>query len=339
MPCRIMLTPFTNETEGIRDLNRDHFGRSVNYLRLSVTDRCNLRCRYCMPAAGVEPCSHDEILCYEELLCIARAAVSIGVEKVRITGGEPLIRKGILGFLRQLGAIPNLREVTLTTNGLVLPEVSSDLKAVGVDRLNVSLDSLDPQTYAQITRGGDIRRVLAGLEIAERIGLRLKLNMVVMRGINDHEVEKFAEISLTRPWSIRFIEYMPTIREKAWQGRVIPGSEILSKLRQRFEMAPIANTRLCGPAKPYRIQNALGTIGIITPMSNHFCDNCNRIRVTAQGLAKSCLLSEQTYDLKPAIAQGDEFLRTALIGVIHGKASRHRFWEEGKSFQMSCVGG
>lgn len=339
MPSRIRLFPVIHEIGEKPVLNRDHFGRTVNYLRLSVTDRCNLRCCYCMPSAGVESCSHDEILRYEELLRIANAAVSLGIEKVRVTGGEPLVRKGILGFLSQLGAIPNLTEVTLTTNGLLLSEVAFSLKAAGVNRLNVSLDSLDPQTYEQITRGGDVDRVLAGLEAADQAGLRLKLNMVVMRGINDHEIERFADISRSRPWSVRFIEYMPTIREESWKMRIMSGTEVLSHLQRRFELIPLSNTRLCGPAKSYRIKNAPGTIGIITPMSDHFCGNCNRIRVTAQGLAKSCLLSDRAQDLKPAIAQGDEALRMALVDVIHGKEGRHHFLHEGKSFPMSCVGG
>ena len=317
----------------------DKLGRTINYLRLSITDRCNLRCCYCMPATGVPVCEHGDILRYEELLHIAEAAVGLGIEKVRITGGEPLIRKGVLDFLKQLGSLPGLTEMTLTTNGLLLEETAEQLKAVGVNRLNVSLDSLDPQAYAQITRGGDLKQVLAGLYAAEQAGLRLKLNMVVMRGINDHEVEAFAALSQKHPWSVRFIEYMPTIREAAWKNRVISGGEILERLQQTFALSSISTSRLCGPAKPYRIDGAIGTVGIITPMSEHFCGSCNRIRVTAQGLAKSCLLSDQALDLRPALAQGPQSIREALVEVISGKNQQHHFEDEERSFQMSGIGG
>jgi len=292
-----------------------------------------------MPSTGVPACEHVDILRYEELLCIAEAATSLGIEKVRITGGEPLVRKGLLDFLKQLGAISGLTEMTLTTNGLLLDETAADLKAVGVNRLNVSLDSLNPQVYKKITRGGNLSKVLSGLWAAEQAGLRLKLNMVVMRGINDHEVEDFAALSLKNPWSVRFIEYMPTIRETAWQYRVIPGREILERLHQSFVLSSISSSRLCGPAKPYRIEGAIATVGIITPMSEHFCGDCNRIRVTAQGLAKSCLLSDQALDLGPALTQGVEAVRTALTEVISGKKLQHHFMDEERSFQMSSVGG
>jgi cyclic pyranopterin phosphate synthase len=318
---------------------RDKHGRTINYLRLSITDRCNLRCSYCMPAEGETLCSHAEILSYEELLRIAEAAVELGVEKVRVTGGEPLVRKDVLGFLDQLGSIPGLKEMTLTTNGLLLEEQADQLRAVGVDRLNVSLDSLDPRVYTQVTRGGDLDKVLAGLEAAERAGLGLKLNMVVMRGINDHEVEAFAAMSQERSWSIRFIEYMPTIREKAWSDRVIPGRAILERLNQTFVLSPIATSRLSGPARNYRIAGAIGTIGIITPISDHFCGGCNRIRVTAQGFVKSCLLSDQALDLKPALAQGTNAVRKALIDVVSSKGDQHHFMDGEQSFQMSSIGG
>jgi GTP 3',8-cyclase len=318
---------------------RDKLGRTINYLRLSITDRCNLRCRYCMPAQGVAMDPRAEILNYEALLCIAEAAVGLGIEKVRITGGEPLVRRGSLRFLEQLGAIPGVEEMTLTTNGILLEKTAERLKAAGIDRLNVSLDSLDPQTFSQITRGGDLKRVLAGLEAAERAGLRLKLNMVVMRDVNDQEVEDFAALSLEHPWSVRFIEYMPTIREEAWKSRYLKGSEILERLHNRFDLGPIATTPLCGPAKPYRIKGAPGTLGIITPMSDHFCGDCNRIRVTAQGLAKSCLLSEQALDLKPFLMKGVAEVRKALIEVIDSKGDHHRFLDAEQSFQMSSIGG
>ena len=292
-----------------------------------------------MPPTGVPYCEHEDILRYEELLCIAEAAISLGIEKIRITGGEPLVRKGLLDFLKRLRVLPGLSELTLTTNGLLLEETAEQLKAVGVNRINVSLDSLDPQTYEQITHGGDVERVLTGLKAAEQAGLPLKLNMVVMRGINDHEIKDFAAVSQKHPWSVRFIEYMPTLRELSWPNRMVPGGEILERLCQSFTLSPISSSRLCGPSKSYRIESAIGTVGIITPMSEPFCSDCNRIRVTAQGLAKGCLLSNQTFDLKPTLTQGMEAVRAALSEVISGKNLQHHFVGKGRSFQMSRIGG
>lgn len=322
---------------------RDGLGRSVNYLRLSITDRCNLRCCYCMPATGVPSCGHDEILRYEELLRIARAAAALGIEKVRVTGGEPLVRKGVVDFLAALKAIPGLTEIALTTNGLLLADLAGPIKAAGVKRLNVSLDSLDPQVFAEITRGGDLRQVLNGVAAAEEAGLRLKLNMVVMRGLNDREVEDFAALTLEKPWSVRFIEYMPTIRERAWRDRVIAGSEILERLGRRFALSPLATGRLCGPARPYRIAGARGSVGIITPMTDHFCGSCNRIRVTATGFAKSCLLADDAVDLKPYLTvENPAALQDALLRVVAGKGQHHHLGDvdNGPSpFAMAGIGG
>ena len=323
-------------------VSRDRFGRTINYLRLSVTDRCNLRCFYCMPEEGVPLCSHNQILRYEELLQIARAAARLGVEKVRVTGGEPLVRKGLVGFLARLNAIPDLAEVVLTTNGLLLSSLAGQLKEAGVDRVNISLDSLDFDRYAEITRGGDLAEVLPGIKAAEQAGLQLKLNMVVMRDVNDSEIEAFAELSLDRSWSIRFIEYMPTIRAKAWRTRVVPGAEILERLQKKYRMVPLATGRMCGPSRPFRIEGAQGSIGVITPMSDHFCGSCNRIRVTSTGLAKSCLLSEQAVDLKPYLDQDDDLLCQALRQVIGNKVDHHQMADDVSgpaTFTMSSIGG
>jgi cyclic pyranopterin phosphate synthase len=321
----------------------DAFGRTINYLRLSITDRCNLRCGYCMPAAGVSPCGHEDILRYEQLLRITRAAIDLGVRKVRVTGGEPLVRRGAVDFLARLCALSGLDEVVLTTNGLLLPQLAAAIKAAGVRRLNVSLDSLDPATYAEITRGGELHQALAGIDAAAQAGLRIKLNMVVLRGINDHEIEDFAALTLNRPWSVRFIEYMPTIRETIWRNRVIPGAEVKGLLARRFALEPLTTTPLCGPARPYRILGAAGTLGFITPMTDHFCAGCNRIRVTSRGLAKSCLLDDATVDLKPALAAPEDVaLRQALRTVVSGKPDRHHAADDfagPAAFAMADIGG
>ena len=188
----------------------DTYGRKINYLRLSVTDRCNLRCRYCMPEDGIPLLPQGGILSYEELYLVARTAVSLGIEKIRVTGGEPLIRKGILDFLSRLAGIPGLRQLVLTTNGLLLNEMAGRLKTAGVQRLNISIDSLVPENFRRITRGGEVSRVLSGIAAAEAAGFPIKLNMVVMRGVNDHEVVDFAALTLDKPYAVRFIEFMPS---------------------------------------------------------------------------------------------------------------------------------
>ncbi|MBJ6725282.1 GTP 3',8-cyclase MoaA [Geomesophilobacter sediminis] len=320
----------------------DTFGRRINYLRLSITDRCNMRCRYCMPAEGVEKLTHSDVLSYEELLRIGRAAVNEGVEKIRVTGGEPLVRKGILPFLSSLSALPGLRQLVLTTNGVLLEELAAPLHAAGVQRLNVSLDSLDPARFAAVTRGGDLSRVLAGIEAARREGFPIKLNMVVMRGVNDDEVESVASLALDAPFSVRFIEYMPSSGEERWQSLVVPGEEILRRLSARFTLELVDRGALSGPAREYRIPGAAGTVGIITPVTGHFCGDCNRIRVTSTGKAKSCLFSGGELDLRPYLQEGDAALQEALRRIVREKPHRHQLTQENDEptpFAMSKIGG
>ncbi len=322
----------------------DFYGRKINYLRLSVTDRCNLRCRYCMPADGVPLLPHVKILTYEELFLIAQTAVPLGIEKIRVTGGEPLVRKGILGFLSHLAGIPGLRQLVLTTNGLLLEEMAEPLKSAGVQRLNISIDSLDLANFLRITRRGDMTRVIAGIAAAERAGFPIKLNVVVMRGVNDHEVVDFATLTLDKPYAVRFIEFMPSVAEEGdWRSSVVPGREILDRIAKRFPIVEIDREELAGPAKNYRIQDAAGTIGVITPVSGHFCRDCNRIRVTASGTARGCLFSKEETDLKPMLRKGDaQGLKKALIGIVRFKPGKHRLGsdEPGKSLlEMSRVGG
>jgi len=323
----------------------DKHGRKINYLRLSVTDRCNLRCRYCMPAAGVPKENHSDILRFEELLRIARVAVAMGVEKIRVTGGEPLVRKGILPFLRDLGQLPGLKRLVLTSNGYGLVETAEELRSVGVESLNISLDSLRPEVFAEITRGGDLRRVLAGLAAAERAGFPfVKLNVVVMRGINDEEVADFAAMTLDKPYRVRFIEYMPSLKEENWRDLSVPGEELLAKLARRYRLHPEKRKEeLAGPASYYRIDGAVGKIGVITPVSCHFCRDCNRIRITATGLGKSCLFDDLALDLKPVLHSGDETaLREALGHLVAAKPDRHALDSPGeghKPFTMADVGG
>ncbi len=319
----------------------DTFGRTINYLRLSVTDRCNMRCVYCMPADGIPLLTHDDILSYEELLLVAKTAVASGIEKIRVTGGEPLVRKGIVPFLTRLAAIPGLRQLVLTTNGLYLDEMAESIRQAGVQRLNISLDSLRPETFAGITRGADLHRVLAGIDAAERAGFPLKINVVVMRGVNDGELLDFAAMTLDRSLTVRFIEYMPAIRADNWAELVMPGDAILDRIGSRFRFSPLERDASAGPARTFRIDGAAGTIGVITPVSGHFCDECNRIRVTSSGRARSCLFSDTGFDLKPLLAAGDEAgLATALRAIVARKPGRHALAEQDHTpFAMSAIGG
>ena len=322
----------------------DTYGRRINYLRLSVTDRCNMRCSYCMPAEGVEKLDHAQVLSYSDLLRVSSEAVKAGIEKIRVTGGEPLVRKGIIGFLEQLGALPGLKELVLTTNGLLLKEMSQGLRNAGVQRLNISLDSLKPDTFARVTRGAELSRVLEGIEAAEQAGFPPhKINVVVMRGINDDEIMEFVKLSVERPYSIRFIEYMPTCGDNDWRELCVPGYEILERIQERFSIEELPSSALSGPSKNYRVTGGAGSIGIITPITGHFCDACNRLRVTASGFAKGCLFSGGGVDLRPILATGnDTLLGHEIQRIVQGKPDRHQLTVEGvetEHFAMSSVGG
>jgi len=321
----------------------DSFGRKINYLRLSVTDRCNMRCLYCTPAEGVNLLRHADILSYEELLLIAEAAVANGIEKIRITGGEPLVRKGILPFLEKLSAIPGLQQLVLTTNALNLAEMAAGLRSAGVQRLNISLDSLRPETFAAVTRGADLGRVLQGIDAAEAAGFRVKLNMVVMRGVNDDEILDFVDLTLQRGVTVRFIEYMPAIREEGWESRVLPGSDILQRVADRYDYDMQPRDGLAGPASIYRIAGAHGSFGIITPVTGHFCAECNRIRVTSSGKVRSCLFSDDSLDLRPLLAKGDrDGVAAALRAVVTCKPRNHSLQENDAGytpFAMAAIGG
>lgn len=322
----------------------DTYGRRINYLRLSVTDRCNLRCCYCMPAQGVAKLEHGDLLSYEELFRVAGACVAQGIEKIRITGGEPLVRRGLTGFLERLSAIAGLKELVLTSNGLLLEELARPLRHAGVARLNISLDSLQPETFARITRGGDLDRVLRGIAAAERAGFPpVKINMVVMRGVNDREILDFAALSIDKPYTVRFIEYMPTLRDQGWNAQCMAGGEILERIAGRFPLLPMVGAETAGPARNFKIEGAAGAIGIITPISGHFCESCNRIRVTAAGLMRGCLFSEQGLDLKPLLRDGDpRLLREQVRRIVTEKPGRHHLAEEGapkRRLNMSRIGG
>ncbi len=293
----------------------DTFGRPIDYLRLSVTDLCNYRCIYCMPEEGVCKRPHAEILSIEELAEIARAAVQCGIRKIRLTGGEPLVRRGILALCRTLRAIPELRELTMTTNGSLLPQMAGELKAAGLDRLNISLDTLDPARFAAVTRTGRLEDVLRGLDAAERAGFRgTKLNAVLLSA-EPADIRPLAELTRTRGISVRFIELMPMRQSLTLPERCFVGAEYV--LRALPELIPEGTD---GVAALYRLPGAAGTVGLIRPMSCSFCSRCSRIRVTADGMLKPCLHSADEIPLR---GLHGEALRRAIQSGILRKPAQH----------------
>jgi cyclic pyranopterin phosphate synthase len=296
-----------------------------------------------MPESGVGNLGHAGILSYEQLFLVAQCAVSLGIEKIRVTGGEPLVRKGIIPFLARLAQIPGLKQLVLTSNGLQLAELAAPLKQAGVQRLNISLDSLRPEVFARITRRDALGQVLAGIAAAEKEGLPVKINMVVMRGVNDAELVDFAAMTREKNCSVRFIEYMPVIKDANWQELVVPGAEILARLAGHFDYAPVVKGELSGPAREYRIAGAKGTIGVITALSGHFCEDCNRLRITAAGKVKNCLFGDDEFDLSELLAAGDTAaIQNALRLLVDHKPARHALTESEaghQAFTMARIGG
>ena len=284
---------------------KDHYGRKIDYLRISVTDRCNLRCIYCMTPEGVKPITHKEILSYEEIVRIAAIAVSLGVKKIRITGGEPLARKNITHLIFSLCALKGIEDISLTTNGILLEKYADDLARAGLNRINISLDSLKQERYRDITRGGVIEDVLKGIEKAGQAGLiPIKINMVPIKGYNIDEIEEFAKITLTKPYQIRFIEFMPIGFIELWSpDKYVPINEMKSIVEKIGPLLPV-KMKKSGPAEYFKFEGAPGVIGFINAISHRFCEECNRLRLTADGKLRPCLFSETEIDLKTPIRSG-----------------------------------
>ena len=298
----------------------DGCGRTIDYLRLSVTDLCNYRCRYCMPEEGVPKRDHRDILSVEELVEIGRAAVRCGVKKIRLTGGEPLVRRGILDICRGLAAIPGLEELCLTTNGSLLAGLAAPLREAGVDRLNISLDTLRPARFSAMTRRGRLCDVWAGIAAAEAAGFRdLKFDTVLIGGFNDDEIEALTDLSRTHPWEMRFIELMPMGPCAEWDTHCfLPAETVLARVT---DLEPIAPQ---GVARRYRLPSAKGTVGLISPVSHDFCADCRRIRVTADGKLKSCLHSREELPLR---GLHGEALEAAIRQGIACKPAKHHLAE------------
>lgn len=295
----------------------DKLGRKITYLRISVTDKCNLRCRYCMPAEGICKKSHADMLTEEEIITAAQAAAALGITKVRITGGEPLIKKNIVSICRRVAAVEGIEEVCLTTNGVLLPQLAKPLKDAGVKRLNLSLDTLDPEKFAYITRTGQLRDFQAGLEAALDAGFeKIKINAVLIGGFNDDEIVSLAQLTKVYPVDVRFIELMPMYDSGDFdEAAFIPYTRVLEALPDA-----VAARQDGGVAKLYRLPDAKGNIGLISPISAHFCGSCNRIRLTADGKLKPCLHSSDEYSLK---GLNLEEMKAVLEEAIWNKPAWH----------------
>jgi len=324
----------------------DPYRRKINYLRISVTDRCNLRCCYCMPEEGIPLISHEEILTYEEILRIVRVFATEGISKVRLTGGEPLVRKGIVDFIHSLSQIKEIKDLSLTTNGILLKELARNLKQAGLKRINISLDSLRKERFCQITRRDDFERVWKGIEEALKVGLSpIKINMVAIQGLNDDEIESFARLTLRLPLSVRYIEYMPSGNGEEWKkSDMLTIPQIKSRLENVGKLIPIPSDQWDGPAQRFRIEGAIGEIGLIGPVSSHFCEDCNRLRLTPDGKIRTCLFSDEEIDVKELLRKGgtDRDLKERLLLALRAKPERHAInTHQFKKCQrnMSAIGG
>ena len=313
----------------------DEFGRDIYYLRLSVTDLCNLRCVYCMPEQGVPKRQHNEILSVEEIEEIVQACVACGIRKVRVTGGEPLVRKGIIDICQRISAIPDIKELCITTNGTLLPKYASELRKAGVNRLNISLDTLKSEKYREVTRCGELNEVLSGIDAAMKAGFdNIKINTVLIGGVNDDEVPAFVEMTRDKNIHVRFIELMPIGECAGWsRERFISNNSVLEKIPE------LTSEGSSGVAQTYRLPGGKGTVGLISPISSHFCPTCNRIRVTADGKLKPCLHSADEVNLK---GLHDGQLVDTIAEAVRNKPQKHQLTENAQSSSkrnMNAIGG
>ncbi|MCK5433771.1 MAG: GTP 3',8-cyclase MoaA, partial [Dehalococcoidales bacterium] len=284
----------------------DSFQRPINYLRISVTDRCNLRCIYCMPSDGICLLSHRDILTYEEIYTIVQAAAELGINKVRITGGEPLVRAGISELIRMLARIDTIDDISLTTNGTLLGGYAAELKQAGLRRVNVSLDTLKADRFQAISGSDRLAEVIGGITLAQSVGLQpVKINMVVLGGTNDDELLNLARMSLEPGWHVRFIEYMPLNEPAVDSSHWISVSEMMIRIEKALgKLEPGKLATGAGPARYYRLPGARGTLGFISPMTDCFCSECNRLRLTADGRLRPCLVADDEVDLKGPMRNG-----------------------------------
>jgi len=327
--------------------------RTVNYLRISVTDMCNLRCIYCRPKEGLSLFERKEILTFEEICSIVRYSVNLGIHKFRLTGGEPLARKGIESLVRCMAGVSGVEDLAMTTNGILLKKYAVELKNAGLSRINISLDTLNAEKYSKITRGGSLEAVFSGIEEAKKVGFKnLKINVVIMAGVNDDEIEEFAQLTIDKNIEVRFIELMATRNKKKLKGAsFFPVDMVVERIKRQWETEPLLAKSGNGPAKRFRIIGSKGSLGFINAVSNPFCSNCNRLRLTSDGKLRSCLLKNGKVDIKPIIREQKasianrriefsdhqkEELCEAFYKVINMKPKAH---EGSSDVVMSQVGG
>ncbi|MDO5018052.1 MAG: GTP 3',8-cyclase MoaA [Lagierella massiliensis] len=298
---------------------KDRFGREIDYLRISITDRCNLRCKYCMPEDGFLKVDSKEVLTIDEYLQIAKAFKDLGIKKIRITGGEPLVKRGVIDLVKGLSKM-GIEDISMTTNGILLKDMAKDLKEAGLNRVNISLDSLKPNRYEEITRGGKLEDVLQGIRECKKYGISpIKINTVVLRSFNLDEYKDFLDLTKDEDIVVRFIELMPIGEAIKHKKDFISNEELI---KSSTKLIPIEDQRGSGPAKYYKIEGYKGKIGFINPISCNFCKDCNRIRLTVKGKLVLCLHSTKTLDIKKPLRQGED-IREIIVKAIEEKPEKH----------------
>lgn len=325
----------------------DSFGRAITYLRISITDRCNLRCAYCLPESGVKWLPKKTLLSVDEIIHVAEAAASLGINKIRLTGGEPLMRPEILEIVKRIAGIDGINDLSLTTNGMLFEKIAKPLHDAGLQRVNFSMDTLDPVKFKKVTHFGDLSLVWKGINAAEQAGMKpIKLNSVVVGGFNDDEIPALALLTTDYPWHVRYIELMPVSNEQDW-GQGLPSVaeryvsvQKMHKLLAPLNLEPVLIPNSIGPERTYRIPGASGTVGFISPLGDHFCNKCNRLRLTADGWLRSCLLVDKEISLREAFDSGAD-LQSFIKQAVSEKPEGHQLEQHNypDSRCMSQIGG
>ncbi len=324
----------------------DKWGRSIDYLRVSVTDRCNMRCVYCMPSQGVESLGCQDILRYEEIVGIVAIAKELGISHVRITGGEPLVRKGVVDLVREIKTV-GIQDISMTTNAALLPKYAVALKEAGLSRVNISLDSLKPEMFSKITRNGELSAVMAGIGSAIEAGLHpVKINVVVMEGVNADELGDMAALTKKMPVHVRFIEVMPVGPDhQENEASFVPVSLMKQEIEKEGPLNAVKSPKGAGPAETFALPDALGTVGFIAALSHPFCASCNRLRLTADGKLKPCLAADYEVDVKKILRSANHedkpsLLKAAFRDALDHKPSGHEFWAHKENSRRMCqIGG
>ena len=319
---------------------KDSYCRKINYMRISITDLCNLRCQYCMPENGVFKKHHKDMMSIDEIVQVVKSGAQLGIDKIRITGGEPLVKKGIIDLVEKIHSVEGIKDIAMTTNGILLKSMCKDLHSVGLNRLNISIDSLKPDKFKEITRGGNVKDVLEGIEEALSLNMTaIKLNVVVIGGYNEDEILDFVNLTHSMPVDVRFIELMPIGQASDWaKDRFISNEEIIKGISN---LIPLENDS-SSPAKYFKLPDSIGRVGFINPISNHFCGSCNRIRLTSDGKIKPCLHSNNEFDILEVMRTSPEDLTKYISDAILLKPQKHLLFTDSHEVgnrNMSEIGG